>query len=203
MKSARLSFDSLARGRKRPIDDASVAWDPTGQSGDRKAGLPALDVFPAQRLDFRVDQHRGRNRLGTFPGGAGAGHVKYDDPLANMDLGGGQSDETLLGDTELTYRFVQREWVQMHAGLGFRLLADRWDTRAGFNFFYGADVYPVAPLVLSTAVDLGNLDAAFVVHARFTAGVNYRNWELLAGYDFLRVGSVNLQGPLLGLRFWF
>jgi hypothetical protein len=116
---------------------------------------------------------------------------------------GGRSDETVLGDTELTFRFVQREWLQMHTGLGFRLLTDRSDTRAGFNFVYGADLYPEAPVVISTSLDLGNLDAAFVVHARLTAGVTRRNWELLTGYDFLRIGSVNLQGPLLGLRFWF
>jgi hypothetical protein len=115
----------------------------------------------------------------------------------------GRTDESLLGDTELTYRFVQREWLQMHTGLGVRLLTDRSDTRVGFNFFYGADVYPLAPLVLSTSLDLGNLDAAFVLHGRLTAGVAWRNWELLTGYDFLRIGSVNLQGPLLGLRCWF
>jgi hypothetical protein len=30
-----------------------------------------------------------------------------------------------------------------------------------------------------------------------------RGWEVFTGYDFLRIGSVNLQGPLLGLRLWF
>ncbi len=115
----------------------------------------------------------------------------------------GHTDESLLGDTELTYRFVQREWLQMHTGLGFRLLADRYDTRAGCNFLYGADLYPAKPVVISTSMDIGNLDAAFVIHGRITTGVIWRNWEMLAGYDFLRIGSVNLQGPLLGLRFWF
>jgi hypothetical protein len=116
---------------------------------------------------------------------------------------GSRHDESLLGDTELTFRFVQGERIQMHTGLGFRLLADRSDTRAGVNFLYGADLYPIKPLIVSSSIDLGNLDAAFLVHGRCTLGVAYRNWELLTGYDFLRVGSVNLQGPLLGVRTWF
>jgi hypothetical protein len=91
----------------------------------------------------------------------------------------------------------------MHTGLGVRVLADRSDPRAGFNFLYGADLFALNPLVLSTVLDLGNLDAAFVIHMRTTVGIVYRHGELLAGYDFLRIGSVNLQGPLIGLRFWF
>jgi hypothetical protein len=27
--------------------------------------------------------------------------------------------------------------------------------------------------------------------------------ELLGGYDFLRLGSADLQGPFLGVRLWF
>jgi hypothetical protein len=119
------------------------------------------------------------------------------------DLGGGRSDESFLGDSELTFRFVQREWLQMQTGLGWRLLADRYETRAGVNFVYQADFFPIQPVVVSAAIDLGNLDAAFVVGGRISAGVIYRNWEVLTGYDFLRIGGVNLQGPLLGLRIWF
>lgn len=112
-------------------------------------------------------------------------------------------DETTLGDVNLTYRFAQHEMALFYAGLGFRALADSSTSRFGFNFLYGADFFPVRPLVLSTSLDLGDLGSAFVVHARGTVGVVWHNWELFGGYDFLRVGTVNLQGPLLGVRLWF
>jgi hypothetical protein len=91
----------------------------------------------------------------------------------------------------------------MHAGLGARLLFDRRTTQGGFNFLYGADFFPVDPVVLSTQIDLGNLPHAFVFHARGTVGWQLGRFELFGGYDFLRIGSTNFQGPLAGLRLWF
>ncbi len=116
---------------------------------------------------------------------------------------GGPGDDAVLGDVNLTFRFAQANWVQLHAGLGARLLSDRQMTRAGFNFLYSADFFPIDPLVLSAQVDLGNLGSAFVIHARGTAGWQIGRFELFGGYDFLRIGSVNIQGPLAGVRLWF
>jgi hypothetical protein len=28
-------------------------------------------------------------------------------------------------------------------------------------------------------------------------------WEIYGGYDYLEIGSVNVQGPVIGLRWWF
>jgi hypothetical protein len=118
------------------------------------------------------------------------------------DLGTGRTDQLVLGDVNLVYRFAQNEWATMRSGIGFRVLADH-DADFGFNFTYGGDFFPLRPLVLSTLVDLGNVGSAFVVHARGTVGAILGSWEIFAGYDFFRIGSVNLQGPLLGVRFWY
>jgi hypothetical protein len=118
-------------------------------------------------------------------------------------LGCGCSDNALLGDANVTWRLLQHELFQAHAGLGFRMLTDPWDTHFGFNFTAGADVFPVKPLVLSGSMDVGTLGEATVWHFRGTAGVALRRCELYGGYDFLRIGSVNLQGPVVGMRFWF
>jgi hypothetical protein len=115
----------------------------------------------------------------------------------------GCHDQTLLGDTNLLYTFAECESAQYYAGLGCRVLTDDRDTRAGVNFVYGGDLFLVKPVVLSASCDLGNLDAAFVFHARATVGATWRRLEAFGGYDFLRIGSVNLQGPMLGLRVWF
>jgi hypothetical protein len=118
-------------------------------------------------------------------------------------LGNGRSDETLLLDNELTFRFAQADWIRMYAGAGFRAMEDRQTDRWGFNFVYGADVFPVWPLVLSSSIDLGDLGQEFYLDARATAGWSWRFGEVFIGYDFRRVGDVNLQGALAGFRLWF
>src|SRR5262249_7010122 len=115
----------------------------------------------------------------------------------------GCHDDMVLGDINLTYRFAQDERVQMYAGIGARILADPWRTNAGVTVLYGADFFPVRPVVVSPLVDGVNLGSAGVIHARGTVGYCFGRWEAFAGYDFLRIGSVNLQGPLAGLRLWF
>jgi hypothetical protein len=112
-------------------------------------------------------------------------------------------DDMLVGDVNLTFRFAQHECVSMYFGVGGRILTDAYTTKGGFNFTYGADVFPVRPVVVSALLDAGTLGSAGVFHARGTVGYCFERWEAFAGYDFLRIGSVNLQGPLVGLRLWF
>lgn len=122
----------------------------------------------------------------------------YHERLRN---GGG--DDALLGNTNVMFRFAQCDWLQMYAGVGCRAMEDRRTDRWGFNFTYGAEAFPVWPLVLATSIDLGNLGEAFVVQVRGTAGWAWRHGEVFVGYNFLRIGEVNLQGSLAGVRLWF
>ena len=112
-------------------------------------------------------------------------------------------DQTVLGDINLTVRFAQAEWVQMYTGLGARGMFDSDKTRGGVNFQYGADFFPADPVVVSTLFEMGNLDRAFVMRVRGSVGIQLRHAELFAGYDWLRIGSVDLHGPMVGLRLWF
>lgn len=117
--------------------------------------------------------------------------------------GAGRSDEMGLGDINLLYRFAQSERVQFRSGIGTRFLVDHGSTRFGFNFTYGADYFPARPLVFSSVIDAGTLGSAGVFHGRLTGGITRSGWEIFAGYDYLRIGRAELQGPVLGLRFWF
>jgi hypothetical protein len=112
-------------------------------------------------------------------------------------------DETLIGDTNLTFRFAQSETASFYSGLGFRMLTDRKQTDFGFNFAYGGDWFPIRPIVVSGVFDAGSLGSAGVVHARGSIGAILYGCEVFAGYDFLRIGSTNLQGPMVGVRLWF
>jgi hypothetical protein len=118
-------------------------------------------------------------------------------------LGNGRYDQTVIGDTNLTFRFAQNEMASMYAGLGFRMLSDRQQTNYGVNFTYGGDWFPVRPWIVSFQIDAGNLGSAGVFHARGSVGAIWHGVEVFAGYDYMGIGSVNLQGPMAGLRFWF
>jgi lysophospholipase L1-like esterase len=151
------------------------------------------------------DDFRGLNRLGAVfavdtSWRLGA-ETRWD--WYRESLTGGGHDEAWLGVTELTWRFAQKDWIAMQAGVGVRSWTDRVIDRWGANFHYGADLWPIRPLTMSLSVDLGNLGRDFVVETRGLAGVTYRGWEAFVGYDFRRVGEVNLQGPFAGLRVWF
>jgi hypothetical protein len=115
----------------------------------------------------------------------------------------GRSDESALGDFNLTFRFAQNEFAQMRAGVGARVMTDRWATNWGFNFTYGADVFPIRPGVLSATIDAGTLGSAGLFRAQGSIGLLYRRYEIYGGYDYMRIGSTNLQGPTVGLRLWF
>jgi hypothetical protein len=118
-------------------------------------------------------------------------------------LGSGRYDQTWINDTNLTFRFAQNEVASLYTGLGFRVLTDRHTSDGGINFTYGGDWFPVRPLVVSGVFDVGTLGSAGVIHGRASVGAVWHHGELFTGYDFLRIGSVNLQGPMIGVRVWF
>ena len=115
----------------------------------------------------------------------------------------GCRDELWLGDLTATFRFVQNEWLVMHTGVGARFLVDSGRDRAGVNFLYGFDAFPIKPVHLFGSAEAGTLRHAEVYRLRGGVGVNWSHGELFAGYDFVRIGGVNLQGPMIGLRLWF
>jgi hypothetical protein len=119
----------------------------------------------------------------------------------SLDRGG--PDEAVLGDTELTFRLCQNDWLLIHIGAGLRTWTDAHDARFGFNFSYSADFFPCKPVIFSPSFDVGNLSSDLVLHGRATLGLIRGRWELYGGYDFLRIGSVNIQGPVAGVRLWF
>jgi hypothetical protein len=166
--------------------------DPTGL----KSWMGRLTVFESN--DFR-----GLNRVGgqLLLDTAVRWGLQTDWVWLHERLRCGCVDDLGLGDFNVVFRFAQTEYMQMRAGLGARVLTDtnRW----GFNFTYGADFFPARPLVLSGVIDLGSLGSVGVFHARASAGLTWHGWEAFVGYDYLLIGSVDLQGPIAGIRFWF
>jgi hypothetical protein len=118
-------------------------------------------------------------------------------------LADGSQDQLWNGDCNITYRFAQCDFCQFRMGLGMNWLYDPSETNLGFNFTYGADIYPMKPWVFSTVLDAGTLGHAGLFRARTTAGVVYRSVELYTGYEYTDIGSVHWNGLIGGVRLWF
>lgn len=115
----------------------------------------------------------------------------------------GCRDQFWLGDITATYRFAQNEQIQIHTGLGARLMFDNGHDRGGFNFLYGFDAFPVQPVHLFGSFEAGSLGNAFLWRLHGGVGANWNHGELFVGYDYLNIGGATLQGPFVGLRLWF
>lgn len=108
------------------------------------------------------------------------------------------------GDVNLVFRFAQSERAEFYSGVGMNYLLDNvGGDEFGFNFTYGADFYPVKPIVLSSSFDLGRLGGATLFHGRATVGAVIHRVELYTGYDVCSVGGVALHSWITGLRFYF
>lgn len=115
----------------------------------------------------------------------------------------GYQDALHMGQLHALYRIAESEQWLVRCGLGAAWLGDRRQTDGGVNFTLQADYLPRPPFVCSAEVDLGTLGKAETFHARGTAGLMLNRCELFGGYDFRRIGDVEIAGPLLGLRIWY
>ena len=106
---------------------------------------------------------------------------------------GNPDDELWTGDFNLIWRFAQSEALQFRTGVGFNWLADRSDDDYGFNFTYGADLFPGDPWVLSGTLDWGRIGEATLFHGRTTIGVTQNGWGFFTGYDYFNVGGAGLH----------
>jgi len=171
------------------------------------------DVVPStwdQLMSFRASGEEGHdfnsiNRLGvTF----------LVDTMTRFGIGGTvnfyeekndspKPDRLAIGDVNLLYRFAQSECTQFRAGIGARFLNDSQQTDWGVNFVYGFDYFPKPPWSIGMQLETGTLGNAWVFQATGRIGLVWKFSEVYAGYDYLHIGSNVLQGPMVGLRFWF
>lgn len=107
------------------------------------------------------------------------------------------------GDVNLVYRFAQGQRAAFYTGVGVNWLTDRFGSNAGFNFTYGADLYPAKPWVLSGSIDWGTLGHTSAFHGRATVGVMLNRWEFFTGYDYYKLGGTSLPSYVAGVQIHF
>ena len=112
-------------------------------------------------------------------------------------------DELWLGDCNVVFRFAQSERAQFYSGVGFNWLDDPIDTDFGFNFTYGADLFPVKPWVVSSSIDWGSLGRAELFRFRTTAGLMINRVEVFAGYEYLDIDRTQVNTYVAGVGIWF
>ncbi len=144
-----------------------------------------------------------RTGAGFLLEGEGGLGIDFDWDSYSEDLPGGGHDELHIGEFDVLYRIAETDHALVRVGLGAAWLGDRYDTDFGVNFTLKADLAPSEPIVLSGELDLGTLGDAQHVHASGTVGVMLNRCEVFGGYDYRRIGDVEIEGPMVGIRVWF
>lgn len=119
------------------------------------------------------------------------------------ELNGGGHDELWNGDFNLTYRFAQSENWAFRAGAGVNWLTDRGETENGVNFTYGAEWFPLKPLVFTATMDLGRISSDGLVHIRTTGGITTNGFGFYTGYDYFRVSNNGISSWINGIELRF
>ncbi len=126
--------------------------------------------------------------------------TQFDNLRESRDL---QPDDDLwVGDANLVFRFAQSPRVQMRTGIGFNWLKDDAQSDFGFNFTYGGDFFVKKPWVVSTEIDWGLLGNANLFRGRVTTGITWHRCEFYTGYEYLEIGTMELNGLVAGIRLW-
>jgi hypothetical protein len=112
-------------------------------------------------------------------------------------------DRLGVGDANLLLRVIQTERTIWRLGIGANWLADSIDEETGINFTLRTDFFPVKPFILSGEMDVGKIGSADTFHGRASAGINIEQTEFFIGYDYRSIGDADLEGPMLGLQFWY
>ncbi len=118
-------------------------------------------------------------------------------------LATGRHDELWTGDFNIVFRFAESPQLMMRTGIGANYLSVPHETDLGFNFTYAADWLPARPWIFSAELDCGWLGHAGLFHGRATAGINLGNVECYTGYDYLDVGSAQIDGLVAGIQLWY
>lgn len=119
------------------------------------------------------------------------------------DLGAGWNDELHVTNINLLFRVAESERYIVRVGAGTNILGDAYATDAGFNVTATADFFPVKPVVMSTEIDLGTIGDAETLHLLGKIGLVFDRFEIFGGYDYRTIGSVPLEGAMIGMQVWF
>jgi len=118
-------------------------------------------------------------------------------------LGPGVQDNLHVGDANFLFRLIETPKTQWRLGVGMNWFHSRDMTDLGLNVTTKVDYYPIQPLIFSGEVDYGGIGDAEMFHGALSLGLIWNHVELFGGYDFRKIGPVELEGPMFGVRLWW
>lgn len=210
-------------------DDDSILGDLLGTflvysvlpHGGEFARYPYADDVTGYYLD---------ERAAVFPSRVFSGHIgfEYGDDFDSLrrysgdglfELGGwfgvdtqwdhyreqlpGGSDNLTIGDVNFLFHLFDTPCTSWRWGIGANFLNDAAGNDSGLNLTMRMQAFPIRPLVLSGEADAGWLGNASTVHGSLSLGVIHKHAEVYAGYDYRKIGTVELEGPMFGVRWWY
>jgi hypothetical protein len=119
------------------------------------------------------------------------------------ELGTGNSDNLHIGDVNVLVPLIQTESVTAYWGGGVNWLVAGGDEEYGWNSTLKFNAFPRRPWILSGEFDFGELGSVHQVHTALSTGRNWKHGEVFIGYDYRKIGSTELHGPMLGGRLWW
>lgn len=200
-------FTESKKGRS--IRDTSYAYHPYADGypgylivddlGDYENQYGALQSRFYWMSNFDGVQQWSATGFAETPIGLGI-HSQYS--FFTESIPGRVTDELQFADANLLMRIGWNETAVFRAGLGMNWLQSQTVSDFGVNSTFLFDFYPHEPLILSAQFDLGKVGDASTNHIEATIGWSWEFAEAFIGYDRRKVGTVTLEGPLIGFRFY-
>ncbi len=115
----------------------------------------------------------------------------------------GQRDNLSFVEPHVQLRYVQGTGVQLRIGGGPIVMFDSEQTDVGYSFSNEAEIFPGSQLIISPGISAGRIHGTGIVQWRIAVGYIIERWEVYAGYDDRRIGSVSFRSLSSGVRVWF
>lgn len=112
-------------------------------------------------------------------------------------------DELYFGDVNVLYRIGCNERAIIRAGVGANWLHDSSSTDFGINGTVLLDVFPHRPWTWTSQLDAGRIGSTSAFHLETSLGYSWEHIEIFGGFDYRRIGTVDLAGPMFGVRGWW
>lgn len=119
------------------------------------------------------------------------------------ELTTGGDDRLHFGDANVLWRRYQTEQIMFRWGAGLAWMADSDRVDLGINGTCRADLFPLEPIVVSVEYDIASLSGETSQHLQAGIGANWQHVEIFGGVDYRSIASVDIVGPVIGIRGWW
>jgi hypothetical protein len=181
-----------------------------GFLGDRREGGPGRLVGAQVQTEFgMIERDLQRYGVGGRVWLTAFAQISTDYHRYFEQRESGGHDTLTVGCTDLSLGIPITTRGHLHLGVGVLTYHDGIGGEAGAAFAAGFDVFPVRPLVLSVAGNVGSISSdsdegrTSMGMLRASLGACIDRFEIYGGWQSTWIGQVQLDGPMAGVRVWF